>query len=329
MSLKPYAKRLAKPAYLRARPYLARAARPLTSRLYWRVDDRIRDLSREMFEGRVDSLGAQLGAVRAEIEGIQRYVPVLLNAIASQNAVSRQAMRAEDDRAKRLARTEAEMANRLAEVTKAVMERFEFVRKEVLFEMRYGGHQAQEVVTEAKVLNPDKLEQAAGDIRLNLGCGHLPLPGYLNVDSRENDGVDILSDVRQLPFDPGQVQEIFSAHLLEHFPVEDLARSVLPYWVSLLAPGGRFVAVVPDAETMIWEYSAGRFSFDDLRLVTFGEQEYEGDFHFNMYTPSSLSDLLGAAGLRDIKVLEKGRRNGACHEMEIEAWRGEKVDVPG
>lgn len=314
MSFKPYVKRLARSTYLLVRPHLAKAARPLTSRLYRRVDDRIRD----MCEGRLNGLDAQVGAIGGEVEGIQRYVPVLLNAIASQNAIAREAKRSEADR-----------ANRLAELTKAVMERFEFVRKEVFFEMRYGGHQAGEVATEAKVLNPDKLEQAGGDVRLNLGCGHLALPGYLNVDSREVDGVDILSDVRQLPFEPGQVQEIFSAHLLEHFPVEDLARSILPYWVSLLAPGGQFVAVVPDAQTMIREYSAGRFSFDDLRLVTFGEQEYEGDFHFNMFTPSSLSEMLSAAGLSDIKMRETGRRNGVCYEMEIEARRPGDVDGPG
>jgi len=321
MSLKPYAKRLARPAYLRARPHLARAARPFTSRLYNRI--------RDMFEGRLNSLDAQVGAIRSEVDGIQRYVPVLLNAIASQNAIAREAKRSEADRTSRLAQSETQMANRLAEITKAVMERLEFVRKEVLFEVHYGGHQTRELATEARVLNPEKLEEAGRSIRLNLGCGHLALPGYLNVDSREVDGVDILSDVRQLPFEPGHVQEIFSAHLLEHFPVEDLVRSILPYWVSLLAPGGRFAAVVPDAEAMISEYSAGRYSFDDLRLVTFGEQEYKGDFHFNMFTPASLSELLATAGLVDIKVGETGRRNGACFEMEIEARRFQDVDLPG
>ena len=33
------------------------------------------------------------------------------------------------------------------------------------------------------------------------------------------------------------MSEIYSAHLLEHFPEEELSRELLPYWYSLLRPG--------------------------------------------------------------------------------------------
>jgi hypothetical protein len=72
---------------------------------------------------------------------------------------------------------------------------------------------------------------------------------------------------------------------------------------------------------MLDAYAEGRYSLEDLRLATFGAQEYGGDTHFNMLTPASLTALLERAGFSAVTVKEKGRRNGACFEMEVEAIR--------
>jgi hypothetical protein len=117
------------------------------------------------------------------------------------------------------------------------------------------------------------------------------------------------------------VAVIHSAHLLEHFPLEETRRRLLPYWFHLLQPGGTFTVIVPDGETMLAEHAAGRLSFEELRLVVFGDQEYDGDFHFNMFSKTSLSNLLGDAGFTDVCVVEEGRRNGVCYEMEFSARR--------
>jgi hypothetical protein len=156
-------------------------------------------------------------------------------------------------------------------------------------------------------------------LRLNLGCGHIPLEDYVNVDRRKLPGVDIVAEIDALPVAESEAAEIFSAHTLEHFPEEQLRRSLLPYLVSRLRPGGVFRAVVPDAETMIREHVKGDYPWSALREVTFGGQDYDGDFHYTMFTPASLGALLEEAGLKDVNVIEKGRRNGACYEFEIEA----------
>lgn len=200
--------------------------------------------------------------------------------------------------------------------------RIEFVRKEMLFELRYGhpGEGARPEV-EPRILNPEKLGRMQGAIRLNLGAGHVSKPEYLNVDVRELDGIDVVADVGHLPFEKGSVAEIFSAHVLEHFPLEELRTVLLPYWVSLLAPGGQFVAVVPDLETMTREYAAGRLDFEELREVTYGTQEYEGDFHFNGFSQESLRSLLEGCGLVEVEYRAWARRNGMCYEMEVAAVR--------
>jgi hypothetical protein len=200
----------------------------------------------------------------------------------------------------------------------------EFVRRELMFEMRYGASapvsEDDSLKADTAIVAPEKVEAARRDgLRLNLGCGHVPLDGYLNVDRRALPGVDIVAEVDSLPFADGEVQEIFSAHLLEHFPQEQLRRALLPYYFRLIKSGGQFHAVVPDAEAMIREYAKGEYPYDAMREVMYGGQDYDGDFHFNMFTPASLSELLVEAGFVNPRIIAAGRKNGQCYEFEIAA----------
>jgi hypothetical protein len=72
---------------------------------------------------------------------------------------------------------------------------------------------------------------------------------------------------------------------------------------------------------MIDQYKAGEISFENLRQVTYGGQEYEGDFHFTAFTPDSLRDLLIATGFDRVELLERARPNGDCLEFELLAHR--------
>lgn len=200
-------------------------------------------------------------------------------------------------------------------------QRLEFVRKEIMYEARYGS--AGELARPSKpvrVVSDDKLEAArnSGDIKLNLGSGHRPVPDYLNVDFRDLPGVDIVTDITDLPFEPHSVSKISAFHVLEHFPQEKLRR-LLPYWLTLLRPGGQFLAVVPDGEAMLAHQAAGTYSFEDFRMALFGAQEYQGDFHFNMFTPDSLGRTLAEAGFSEITFPAKGRKNDICFEFEVVA----------
>ncbi|EMH2963225.1 hypothetical protein V6G44_003667 [Burkholderia multivorans] len=223
----------------------------------------------------------------------------------------------------RVMHNEATLDDRV-QVIDYLLGRVEFVRRELMFEMRYGAREIKSdgdaIEAKAEILSHDKLEAARRDgIRLNLGCGHLPLDNYLNVDRRALPGVDIVSEVDRLPFEKGELTEIFSAHLLEHFPEEQLRRELLPYFFGLLRTGGELKAIVPDAEAMIREYTKGVYPYEDLREVLYGGQDYDGDFHFNMFTPDSLVKLLTEAGFETPTILERGRKNGRCYEFEITA----------
>lgn len=202
--------------------------------------------------------------------------------------------------------------------------RVEFVRREVLYEMQFGAKQQTGTKTsldvQTRVIDQDKLTQARqSSLRLNVGCGHVALPDYINVDRRELPGVDLVAEVTDLPFDESEVDEFFSSHVLEHFPQEQLRRQLLPNFLKILKPGGMFRAVVPDGQASMKHYVAGTYRYEDLREVFYGAQDYDGDFHFNMFTPESLSALLEEAGFVDITIVAADRRNGQSFEFEIAA----------
>ena len=200
-------------------------------------------------------------------------------------------------------------------------ERLEFCRREILFEIQYGGGWRREGASNSvswQIIAQEKYNaDIAEGLRINLGCGHISLPDYINIDSRALPGVDIVADVADLKLPQGSVREIFSAHLLEHFPQEQLERALLPHWKQLMGTGGMFRAIVPDGEAMALALSRGEMCYEDFREVLFGAQDYTGDFHFNMFTPESLTRLLRQAGFKDINVLDRARRNGKCFEFEI------------
>jgi len=316
----------------RAKTLAKRLASPFTRRVYGRIDVRAAEIRQDFdaFPALIDSRTSEL---EAQIEALNRYLPTAINTIASQNAASRLTQRQLQSCQTRLAALEVRLAGLEAGVeghAAAIMEtreRIEFVRKEILLEQRYNGTAETAPSADAgnalvpRVTNEQKVRAMEGNLRVNVGAGHITRDDYLNVDSRELPGIDIVADIRQLPFQQGQLKEIYSAHLLEHFPVEELRRVVLPRWVSLLEDGGKLVSVVPDVETMVAERAAGRIPFDEFVEVMYGGQEYPGDFHFSGFSKEMLTRLLEDAGLEDVKGIEEGRRNGACYEMEIEAVR--------
>lgn len=58
-------------------------------------------------------------------------------------------------------------------------------------------------------------------LRLDLGCGKNPKPGFVGVDSRKF-GQDVVLDLRKpWPWQNGSVEEVYCSHFIEHLTAEE------------------------------------------------------------------------------------------------------------
>lgn len=80
-------------------------------------------------------------------------------------------------------------------------------------------------------------------MKLNLGCGKDIRQGWVNVDNRPGEGVDMLVDLRNpLPFPDKSVEHVLASHVFEHIlNWEDLLLEIY----RVLIPGGTVEIRVP------------------------------------------------------------------------------------
>jgi ubiquinone/menaquinone biosynthesis C-methylase UbiE len=84
-------------------------------------------------------------------------------------------------------------------------------------------------------------------MKINLGAGTDYKPGYIGVDRQNWDGhIDIICDIEKdkLPFEDNSVDEVYSAHVLEHLDRPEL---VIMEVKRILKSNGLFHIIVPYA----------------------------------------------------------------------------------
>lgn len=122
--------------------------------------------------------------------------------------------------------------------------------------------------------------------RLNLGCGTDIRPGFVNLDSAELPGVDVVHDLRELPlpFADERFAEVVCQDVLEHLDYAPLLGEIH----RVLRPGGRVWIRSPHfTSRAVYLDPTHRtaFSIDTLRFFVrgeaFAERAYYFPFHFS------------------------------------------------
>jgi len=157
--------------------------------------------------------------------------------------------------------------------------------------------------------------------------------GWLTVD--KDPRADIHSDLfRNLPFPDNSVHQIYSSHLLEHFPYPNLI-NLLKECLRVLIPNGIFKASVPDMRIYIDAYvkdepfeipakSIYHPAFHFFSKIDFvNYMAYLDGHHHFMFDKENLPLIIAHAGFRDVKL--RSYESG----LDLEARNHESIYVVG
>ena len=114
--------------------------------------------------------------------------------------------------------------------------------------------------------------EAIEPLRIEIGGGPFPSPGYVHVDAdRTSRHLEHVAPAWRLPFDDGSVAELLAIHVLEHVHGSAVHRT-LREWRRVLRPGGFAEIHVPDAATVFPAFLAttGPKKWD-LLIAIFGQ----------------------------------------------------------
>lgn len=138
--------------------------------------------------------------------------------------------------------------------------------------------------------------------RLNLGCGHTPLCGYVNIDAYASEA-DVHGDIRLLEYH--DVDEVLMSHVLEHISWREVP-DLLKHVHGWMRPKGLLTVEVPDMGRILPDAMRNP---DWIRYV-WGSQEHEGECHRTGFTVHTLTKVLHDAGfvVREVQAFRSTYR---------------------
>jgi len=135
-------------------------------------------------------------------------------------------------------------------------------------------------------------------LKLHLGCGDVHVPGYVNIDIQDGSAVDMVADIRDLPFKDCTADVIYACCVLEHFSRHEWL-GVIKYWYRLLIRNGILRLSVPDFGACCTEYLK-RGDIEALLGLIVGGQKDEYDRHGMIFDLKYLTKKLQGLGFVDV-----------------------------
>jgi ubiquinone/menaquinone biosynthesis C-methylase UbiE len=166
--------------------------------------------------------------------------------------------------------------------------------------------------------------------KLEIGGGKKPQGGYLHMDIKKIPGVDIVGDVRKLPFKDGELDEIFGHWILEHFYYREIPE-ILAEWKRVLKKGGLLHLVTNNGQANLESYFKKEINIHELNRMIFGVHladkiNYLGieDLHKIIWTKELVEFFFKDFSRLEIKETWKHRDVDGilkCPGIKIKAWK--------
>ncbi|MCX5998512.1 MAG: methyltransferase domain-containing protein [Chloroflexi bacterium] len=138
-----------------------------------------------------------------------------------------------------------------------------------------------------------------GGVLLNLGCGPVYKPGYVNVDRFDGSVADVIADIGQLPFKPNSIDEMEACQVLEHSDHVH-CRYVLAEWFRVLRPQGTLILETPDLEKTSRRLVRGQYAKQKTALQWVYGIDSRGMHHKTGFTFGLLRRLLEESGFERV-----------------------------
>ena len=134
-------------------------------------------------------------------------------------------------------------------------------------------------------------------MKLHLGSASKAIKGFVNVDIRELEGVDVIDNIITLEkFSENEADLIYSSHVLEHTGRREYM-TVLKRWYDVLKPGGTLRIAVPDLEAVFDHYKE-HGDLEVLRGFLYGGQTYDQNYHYCGWDFKRLAQDLEEVGFK-------------------------------
>ena len=178
----------------------------------------------------------------------------------------------------------------------------------------------------------DYVQGREGPLKLHLGCGGERWRDFVNVDfypleegktdsSRSGFVADAFADMRRLGLPDASVDEMFTAHTVDHFTRWE-ALVMFRDWLRILKPGGKLVIEAADfRRCVLWLFHPSRRKRQLARDQFYGNQWDELDYQTHRYVWSAgeLADALRKTGFSQVSWHHRTLTHHPGRDMQMTA----------
>jgi len=148
-------------------------------------------------------------------------------------------------------------------------------------------------------------------VKLNLGCGSVYKPGYVNIDRYDGSVADTICDIDNLPFKSNSIALIEASQLIEHFDYVH-CKYILSEWFRVLGAEGTLILETPDLEKSSKKLVSSDLETQKTTLQWVYGIDSPGMRHKTGFTFGLLRSLLEEIGFEKVSR-EKPKTHGYEH----------------